>query len=479
MKKYLFLTLLIQSFCTSYAQEPCNLVVTIDNLPTMVCPNDVIVLEATPPGGVFSGEAIVDGKVLDASLITTSAYHPVIYTYTDSLTGCMYEAFDDFTTDILLATGFTFLPVYNEHHVQGTEDLYFKLDRATGSYEPIPETVVGTVTIDGEIVDNFDTFHYKYTPPVGTSCDVPIHFKAIVKIDGFSEGCYEKTFESTMTLYCCPTPEEIIAQAFSDVQSVYCIGEEPKELGTYYYLPGGINPGECIYEGRGINGFVFNPTIAGIGQHEISYDHIITLEDHFNLEVVGGCYERVYQTVEVIGINLEIADTSLQVADNETIAFELTASSSVENSSLTYDWTTDIPNGLQYLSRTTCPNPIFTGGVEGTYQVLITDDNGCQTEGAIHVEKTSVGIPNSFLAHEVHIPTIVRLSEPFNIIGKDIKKIKVHIYNTNGQLIHTANNQQVNWNTSNLPTGLYFYQVALTFTDNTVGQKNGQLMLLK
>lgn len=438
---------------------------TINNLPEIICYGAApITLSATPAGGTFTGEGIVDNNILDPTLVIEglNLTKEVLYsyTYTDSLTGCMYT-----THRVVYFTFDELITSYEINCRKTDESITFSLEKLDGVFDIEPSGFSGTITMNGEVMQTFSGQLFTFTPPIGTPCTTPI----TAEFTGLGlSSCLDISYVKTCNLFCCPDQDFITDLAFNNLATTYCTTDEPIEIGGLGY---------GTYYGNGVTteSYSFDPSIAGVGSHEIAYDHFILLDPVAPDDLL--CEFSLTKTVEVVApISLEAPQILFEVVENETVEFGITTTST---QIITYEWTSTIPNGLENLSCTNCLNPVFTGGVNGLYTLMATDENGCSATTTIEVKVTTVGINEVLQQHQVVIPTLLKSNQAFTISGNDIAQTSINMYNTVGQLIYQHQPTTTSWTPNNLPTGIYLYQIEITFTDNTTIQTTGQVVVLR
>lgn len=123
-----------------------------------------------------------------------------------------------------------------------------------------------------------------------------------------------------------------------------------------------------------------------------------------------------------------------------------------ENSTNTYNWV-----GPNNFSST--ENPIIITNLDtGSYQVIVTNSEGCSLTKSIEVKSTICEIPN-FIS-----PNDDEFNDFFNLAGFDVEKLEV--YNRWGKLVYNQNDYIDQWHGQNndggiLPDSTYYYCVYL------------------
>ncbi|MBX2889604.1 MAG: HYR domain-containing protein [Saprospiraceae bacterium] len=214
----------------------CEFTVTVNELPELDCPVEPITVcvdeepfeltYVTPAGGDYSGDG-VDNNTFDPAEAGVGD-HDITYTYTDPVTECTNTC-----TFVITVVG---LPV-----VDCPEDITVCIDD-----EPFALDAGGEHTGDG--VDN-NTFD----PAAANLGENIITFT----VTG-SFGC---TATCTYTITVKELPVVECPESFS-----VCINASP------FALAGGT-PAGGTYSGTGVSGGNFNPALAGVGSHLITYTY--------------------------------------------------------------------------------------------------------------------------------------------------------------------------------------------------------------
>ncbi|MCW5922183.1 MAG: HYR domain-containing protein [Saprospiraceae bacterium] len=214
----------------------CEFTVTVNELPELDCPVEPITVcvdeepfeltYVTPAGGTYSGDG-VDNNTFDPAVAGVGD-HDITYTYTDPVTECTNTC-----TFVITVVG---LPV-----VDCPDDITVCIDD-----EPFALAPGGEHTGDG--VDN-NTFD----PAAANLGENIITFT----VTG-SFGC---TATCTYTITVKELPVVECPESFS-----VCINASP------FALAGGT-PAGGTYSGTGVSGGNFNPALAGVGPHLITYTY--------------------------------------------------------------------------------------------------------------------------------------------------------------------------------------------------------------
>jgi len=282
-------------------------VVSSNGLNPVYCVNSGAVgLTGSPIGGVFSGNGIIGNLFYPA--IADTGTHSITYTYTDG-NGCVSS--DVQITDVvdLPIVSFTGLP-------------------ATACISSSPSALVGT-PLGGVFIG----------PGIsGSSFDPSLagfgtHTIQYIFTDG--SGCTDSSIQIILV-------NTLPQVTFSGLDATYCVGDVASVLTGF--------PAGGLFNGAGVSGNSFDPSIAGVGTHAITY----TYTDG------NGCSDNVIQTTIVNDLPSPVitpgGPTTFCFGNSVTL---------VADSGASYQWSTgEIGSSI-----------IVTTG--GTYTVTVTDSNGC------------------------------------------------------------------------------------------------------
>jgi gliding motility-associated-like protein len=200
------------------------------------------------------------------------------------------------------------------------------------------------------------------------------------------------------------------------------------------------NPANGIFTGKGVNNTTFDPILAGVGRHIISY----TVGDGSN------CKSSINRIIEVKSpIILGLAKQAT-VRPNETITLQ----TNPNQNGLIFSWTP--PNGL---NSTTIQSPVASITEDIAYTVTATSSDGCKSSETI---KISAGIflriPNAFS------PDDDRLNDFWTINGIErFPDCEVSVYNSWGENIFYSKGYTEAWDGKykgqTVPNGVYYYKI--------------------
>ena len=250
-------------FSVNVVQSPTATLSLIDDL---ACISEIgLTLEGgVPAGGQYSGVGVSNGNYLDVQLAGVGV-HEITYTYTDPTNGCTATATQDFTITELPTV--ELILVQDEVCFNNTMMVLDGGSPAGGVYSGAG--VDGTNFNPSETFPGLVTIGYTYQD---------------------ANGC-ESIAYAGVTVHSGPTVSLDIEP------SQVCINA----LATG--LSGG-QPAGGVYSGTGVEDGNFDPAVAGLGTHTITYTYIDT----------DGCEDSVVDQIEVINpqaVSLSLPDTEI------------------------------------------------------------------------------------------------------------------------------------------------------------------------
>jgi gliding motility-associated-like protein len=210
------------------------------------------------------------------------------------------------------------------------------------------------------------------------------------------------------------------------------------------------------FSGHGVVADKFDPKIAGVGTHEITY----------SLNSSGGCAAETKQLAIVRELPTADAGTDIYVQEGER---GLIGNTALAN--LTYAWSP--PDGLDDPLKS---QPEVTPAKETVYTLQVTDEFGCTSTAKVTVRITNkVWIPNAFS------PDADGVNETWELKGIDsYPKAEVHIYNRWGEVIFYSKGYAAPFDGSakgiRQTPGVYVYKIKL---DDAVPVVRGEFLLLR
>jgi hypothetical protein len=223
-------------------ESVCTFDITVDTVPVMTCPQDmsvcvdgnsVDILGGLPAGGVYSGTGVNAGQFdpLSAGI----GLHTITYTYTDG-NGCSNSCDFEITVDTAVVV------VCQLDDTVCVDDPDFEL---LGGM-PAGGTYAGTgVTNNGGV--------YSFSP---ATVGVGVYTLTYTYADqnGCSNSCDFTIMVKDLPAVECPLDMEM------------CVDANPMTLT-------GASPSGGMYSGTGVSGGIFDPAVAGVGTHTITYTY--------------------------------------------------------------------------------------------------------------------------------------------------------------------------------------------------------------
>ncbi|MBI3136523.1 MAG: gliding motility-associated C-terminal domain-containing protein [Bacteroidetes bacterium] len=283
-------------------------------------------VEGSPAGGIYSGTGVSTGAFDPA--IAASGIHTLTYTYSD-VNGCVNTANQNCTVYASPVVSFSAVSSFCEDApaytlTEGTP--------AGGIYSGMG--ISGSVFDPAGAGPGSHTISYSFT-------------------DG--NGCTNAA-NQTLTVNALP------AMSFAPLSSV-CVSQTPFALS-------GATPAGGTYSGPSISAGIFDPAVAGIGTHTITYTYT---------DGVTFCTNQVQQTLTVYSSPAIVANTT---AATLCVGASVTLSGS---GGLTYSWDNGVTDGMAFVPA--------TGSI--TYTVTGSDVNGCQNTDQVTVTVYDLPVVNA------------------------------------------------------------------------------------
>lgn len=142
------------------------------------------------------------------------------------------------------------------------------------------------------------------------------------------------------------------------------------------------------------------------------------------------------------------------------------------------------PLSLSLNGETVQTHASFTDLEEGDYQLIITDELGCQIDTLIHISaiECQVFLPNAFT------PNDDGLNDVFQAKTESEATVKEYvIYNRWGELLYTYADFPIHsteywwdgtYQGSKVDLGTYIYKITIEFADGTLIRRNGQILVV-
>ncbi len=253
-----------------------------------------------------------------------------------------------------------------------------------------------------------------------------------VRMKVFSGGTCSNENSQTITVYAVPEVE------FTSIPPV-CLNE-PAFMLTQATEKFGVQ-GKGIYSGAGVNSSgLFDPVIAGIGTHTITYSFVST---------DGSCTDVKTQDIVVR------ASPSAGTARVEILSGgEIVLPSIAEETGLLYQWSPPVLS----LSKSDILNPVASPEETTTYQLTVTNMvTGCTALGSIEVIVNKLpDVPNTFTPNGDGINDfwVIENLETYT-------NCTVTVFNRNGEKVFSSKGYHSPWDGtykgSQLAVGTYYY----------------------
>lgn len=267
---------------------------------------------------------------------------------------------------------------------------------------------------------------YNFTYP---QFSAPLSKNVLVKLVAYSAGvCTNETTQS-LTVLASPVVK------FNALTPV-CLNN-----GTFQMQAsetGGL-AGVGLYSGPGVTSSgVFNPQLAGVGTHQITYTYT----------AVTGCVDVVTQVIEVYPIPTIDAGEDLFVL----VGGAKKLNASAQGLNVTYKWTP-----ATGLDKDDILNPMASPTDDITYTLMVTSSQGCTVSDDVFVKVLqNIEAPNSFT------PNGDGINDLWNVKYLDTyPNSSVEIYNRSGERVFYSNGYAIpfdgNYKNQSLPVGTYYY----------------------
>ncbi|MES2379049.1 MAG: PKD domain-containing protein [Bacteroidota bacterium] len=255
----------------------------------------------------------------------------------------------------------------------------------------------------------------------------------------------KKTFRVVMQAYSgetCMKPKEVTITVYAAASLTFnapdsvCLNNGPIQLAAQ---EGSGIAGNGVYKGTGVTtSGLFDPMLAGIGAHTISYIYT----------AVTACADTVTRVIVVKSIPTVDAG-----ADIVVLAGGITRLNGVATGdSLKYQW-----SPATGLSSSTILNPVVTVTKDITYTLTVTNDKGCAVSNNIDVKVLlDPVVPNTFTPNNDGIND----KWDINYLSANAN-CTVDVFNRNGQKVFSSIGYKIAWdgrsNNHDLPFGVYYY----------------------
>jgi len=232
--------------------------------------------------------------------------------------------------------------------------------------------------ISGYVVDmSYDTESYSWTGNAGIS-DAASNNPTVSPT---ASGYYYVSYQGTNG---CTASDSV----YAEIVALPTVSLSP--LGAVSLYGGIVNlsggsPTGGTYSGAGVSNNQFDPSIAGLGFHTITYTYT-------NSE---GCSSSDSSSIEVIPCNIQLSATSSNVSCPRGSDGTIDLNATNTNGAVTYQWTG--PAGF------TASTEDLSGLAAGNYTVIVTDANACTETSTYSVVDNVDNTPPTVLTQNVSV----------------------------------------------------------------------------
>ena len=210
-------------------------------------------------------------------------------------------------------------------------------------------------------------------------------------------------------------------------------------------------PSGGTYSGTGVTGTLFDPGVAGIGFHELSYD-----------VTASGCLATERREVEVVpGSDVDSITGLSNVVNNGKYNYQVNPINGAK-----YTW--DITGGSLISSANNISTVKWGTGNSGKVVLIQTNSFGCSdtTELSININALAVGEEVEIGGGIVLFPNPADQSVKLKINAKNADDAVIRLFNNSGQIVIdnssiTQTNNEFLLPTAELPAGLYLLNAQL------------------
>ena len=236
---------------------------------------------------------------------------------------------------------------------------------------------------------------------------------------------------------------ETIQTSFIPSQTTICMDDEPMQLAGGHIINGNGST-EGIYSGKGVANGYFDPSIAGVGAHSITFSPPAGTLCPEPSQAIITVFDTIYLDPMVDVVMLPGQTVTLSPQTNAT-QFNWSGQSGLDNSNTQY--------------------PVASPSETTTYTLMASNDAGCEKTGEITVTVLQdLNISNAFT------PNGDGVNDVWEIDGLDeYPNAVVEVFNRWGNLVFSSSGYNTPWdgnaNGSSLPAATYYYQISADLLD--------------
>jgi len=416
----------------------CNFSITVFDIPVLSCPTDQLVClntpaftlsGATPAGGTYFGNGVAAGQFFPSTAGTGT--HAITYSYTD---GNLCTA----TCNYNITVNPNPIVTFAQHTFQLCQNAPLQLNAQVSSgTTPYSHTWTGngalhlssnSVTNPVFLTGTTGTYGLNYTVTDNLGCSSSDSITIIVHAQ------YDATIVSTQTEYC-------------DNSSIIIL--EAQTSGGTWSGNGIIHP---------VNG-VFNPSLAGIGSHTITYG------------IPGLCGD----TSSVV-LTVHASPSISLISDNESCI-------GASDGSATAIVTGGTPPFTVYWCNGNTGN-VISGLAPGACAVWAVDNNGCTATDTLQILPATEECytPHAYIAN-IFSPNGDGENDILYVRGEGIESFEFIVYNRWGETVFSTQNQNQGWDGTYkgkpLEPGVYVYFLKATMQNNEFIERSGNFTLVR
>lgn len=216
-------------------------------------------------------------------------------------------------------------------------------------------------------------------------------------------------------------------------------------------------------------------TATGSNPQTITWNAAQTDTITLSMEV-DGCVSTSQQAVQVSGIAASFPQDTIFIVLGQKPMLPLNAASSL-GGDLTFVWTPS-----ETLSCPDCQKPTASPSQSTNYEVLISDEFGCQLSDNVFVQ---LSLPNRIVFPNAFSPNGDGTNDVFRAQGFNVQSISWVVYNRWGTKVYEANTTNLNEGWDGFldgieqEIGVYVYSAKVVYTDGKTEQTQANVTLVR